>query len=56
MVKKQICTTCGGPIEGYICDNCGQEMEEYDVEHSCGVEHCQPKCANCKKAEGECTC
>jgi hypothetical protein len=31
-------------------------MEECDAAHSCGVEHCQHKCAGCNKAESECAC
>jgi len=50
------CKTCEGDTEGYKCDVCGAEAEEHDNEHSCGGEHCMPKCKACGKAEVGCSC
>ena len=38
------------------CADCGAESKEHDEMHTCGDERCQPKCAECKEAEENCTC
>lgn len=50
------CKTCGGATEGYKCDMCGAEAKEHDANHTCGGDHCMPKCAACAKAETQCSC
>lgn len=42
--------------EGYKCDVCGQECPEHDPNHSCGGDHCMPKCSGCGEAESKCSC
>lgn len=50
------CTTCGGPTEGFKCDVCGAEADVHVEDHSCGGEHCMPKCQGCGEAQVKCTC
>lgn len=50
------CLKCGGPCEGYKCDMCGAESLEHDPSHSCGEDHCMPKCTACGEAETKCAC
>jgi len=51
-----ICKKCGRATEGYKCDMCGAEAAVHDPNHACGAEHCVPKCAARKQADGKCTC
>jgi len=50
------CKTCDKEAEGYKCADCGAESNEHDEMHACGDDRCQPKCAECKEAEDNCTC
>lgn len=56
MMEDGQCKKCHGRTEGYKCDLCGATAEEHDPEHSCGGEHCMPKCMGCQEAEELCTC
>ncbi len=50
------CKKCGGDTAGHKCDMCGTEADAHDDTHSCGGEHCMPKCSGCDEAEEKCTC
>lgn len=50
------CKTCGGETDGFKCDMCGAEAAEHDGAHSCGADHCMPKCKACNEAEAKCSC
>lgn len=50
------CSKCSGETEGYKCDVCGSESDEHIESHSCGGEHCMPKCAGCEQSQVLCTC
>lgn len=50
------CSKCGKDTEGYKCDMCGVEAKEHDAHHSCGGDHCIPKCKACGQAQVKCTC
>ena len=53
---RRACKICGCLIEGYKCDDCGAEFDEVPDDHSCGIDHCYPKCSGCGQAEMECSC
>jgi len=50
------CAKCGMECEGFKCDECGEECAEHDANHSCGADHCMPKCKGCNEAEAKCAC
>ncbi len=50
------CSKCGGTTEGFKCDVCGAEADVHVEDHSCGGEHCMPKCKACGEAQVKCTC
>ena len=55
-VKMAGCKKCGGQTTGFKCELCGAEADEHHESHSCGGEHCIPKCVGCGEAESKCTC
>ena len=50
------CSKCGKDTEGYKCDMCGAESVEHNSSHSCGGDHCMPKCKGCAQAQAKCSC
>ena len=50
------CSKCNGNTSGYKCDMCDEEAEKHDDNHSCGGDHCMPKCAGCSQAQTKCSC
>ena len=50
------CSKCGGETEGYKCDVCNAEATTHDENHTCGSDHCMPKCKGCTEAQVKCSC